>query len=342
MTSVFSRYAESLLTVFVAHAEEDAKFARELGTFLETGCDVSFFGQDGLIGPGEDLISVAETGLSADILVLMLSAASNLAKWDRARWEPVLSVRAAELGTRVAVVLVEECSFPALLRRGGRFFDATAGRLGALRLLKRWIWGIQFETEPALHYSADLERLYLEVADRVGTATASAAEAKRFAREASWEFESVFWVPAHRRTLAQMVCETGTQMGVRLPGPVEEDCREVRSVLAKRRCLLILDAPSGSVEALLPGGRTSVLFTSEPGIVVEETPSVEGARRLLTEGRISEAYEVLAALMERGPDTEWCARELIWIYEQWDRMAEANEMRFLVAPSQPEQLGLLF
>jgi hypothetical protein len=331
-----------VLTVFIAHAPSESEFAKELGAFLETGCDVSVFGQDGLIGPGEDLISVAETGLSADILVLLLSPASNPTKWVRERWEPVLSKRAAELETRVAVLLLEECTFPGLLRRGGHFFDATADRLGALRKLKRWIWGIHLGTEPALTHSPDLEEIYTHVADRVGTFTAPAADAQRFAREANREFEAVISVPAHRRTLAQIVCEAGSQLGLNLPGPVEEDCRLVQDLLSQRRCLLIIDAPTTPVEPLLPHGRTSVLFTSEPAKLIDEPASPAAARRLLTAGRVSEAYEMLVELLERNTETEWCARELIWIYEQWDRMEDANKMRFLVSPLQPEQLGLLF
>jgi hypothetical protein len=331
-----------LLSVFVAHALPDIEFARELSAFLKIGCEVSIFGEDGLIGPGEDLLSVSETGLSADILLLVMTPASNPDKWVRERWEPLLIARAAELETHVAVVLLQECSFPALLRRGGRFFDATKDRLAALRKLKRWIWGRELGTEPAFTSSPDLERIYKEVADRVGVTTASAAEAKRFAREASREFETVLCLPAYRRSLAAIVCEAGVQLGIRLAGPAEEDCREVRALLSKRRCLLVLDAPTAFMEPPLPQGRTSVLTITDPAESIDEPASVGLARRLLAEGRVSHAFEVLTDLINREVEPEWCARELIWIYEQWDRMEDANRMRFLVTPSPGEQLGLLF
>jgi hypothetical protein len=329
-----------LLTVFVAHAEADAAFARQLGAFLEVGCDVSYFDRDGQIRPGEDLLATAENGLSADVLVLLMSPASNLPRWVRDRWEPVLVARAEEMGTRVAVMLLEECAFPALLRRGAGFCDATVGRMWALRRLKRWIWGIALGTEPALTYSSDLEPLYLKVADCAGVSTAPPAMARRFAREAAREFEAVLWVPAHRRSLAQVVCEAGSQLGLRLAGPVEEDCRAVRSFLSKKRCLLVLDAPTVSVEPLLPSGRSSVLYTSEPERLVADVPTVPRARHLLAAGRVSEAHEILQQLYETGIDTEQCARELVWIYEQWDRMEEANRLRFLVGPAPSEQLRL--
>ena len=324
----------------MAHAEADATAARELGAFLEVGCDVSFLGEDGLIGPGDDLIAAAENGLAADLLVLLLSPASNPARWVRERWEPVLFARAAEMGTRVAVVLLEECAFPALLRRGGGFCDATANRMAGWRRLKRWIWGIQLGTEPAMTFSADLEEIYQDVADRAGVGSASAETARRFAREASREFEAVIWVPAYGKSLAQVVCEAGAQLGMRLAGPVAEDCRVVKGVLSERRCLLVMDAPTVRVKPMLPDGRSSVLFTSEPEIILKEDPTVACARRLLGAGRVSEAHEMFRQLFDSGVETEQCARELVWIYEQWDRMDEANELRFLVGAAPAEQLRL--
>jgi len=336
-TSVILR---KLLTVFIAHSQADEEFVRNFGAFLEVGCDVSVFREDGLVRPGQDLLAVAENGLSADVLVLVLSPASNLVRWVRERWESVLVVRAAELGTRVAVVLIEECTFPGLLRRGGNFFDATEERMTAFRRLKRWIWGIQLGTEPAMTFSADLEAIYEAVADRVGRTTTSAERAKRFAREASREFEAVLWVPAYGRTLAQIACETGAQLGMRLAGPLDEDCRTVRDVMSERRCLLVMDTPTSSVDALLPEGRTSVLFTSEPGMVAEEAASLAEARRLLSAGRVSEAHKMLRRLFDGGVELEQCARELVWIYEQWDRMEEAHQLRFLVGNAPSEQLRL--
>jgi hypothetical protein len=329
-----------LLTVFVAHAEADAKVAQELGAFLEIGCDVSFFAQDGLIQPGEDLIATAENGLAADVLVLLLSLASNPARWVRERWEPVLVARAAELGTRVAVVMLEECPFPGLLRRGAGFCDTTPGRMVAWRRLKRWIWGITLGTQPAMTYSAELEAIYVDVADRVGVGSATAERTRKFTREACREFELVLWVPAHGRSLAQVVCETGAQLGLRMPGPLEEDCRAVKDILSRRRCLLVLDAPTVGVEPMLPDGRSSVLYTSEPEVLLEEARTLKTARHLLAAGRVSEAYEILLELFQGGVEKEQCARELVWIYEQWDRMDEANSLRFLVGDAPSGQLRL--
>jgi hypothetical protein len=277
-------------------------------------------------------------GHSADILVLLLSPASNPAHWPRERWEPLLS------DIPVAILLLEECTFPKLLRRGLKFFDATAERLPAMRRLKRWIRGIQFGTHPRMDLSPDLENLYRVLADQPGTITASGAMAERFAHEAARDFETVFWVPAHGRTLAQIAGELGSQLGMTLDGQLEENCRRIRSVLTDTRCLLILDAPQVAVDAFLPAGRTSILFTSEPvrGILETATdgPSFAAARHLASAGRFAEAYEDFYQLLNTGVEPEACARELVWICEHWDRIDEANALRFRCGPSPTEQLRL--
>jgi hypothetical protein len=67
----------SLTTVFLAHAPQDHEFARRLTDFLESGCEATCYTDDGVILHGEDLISKAEEGLTADVLVLLLSPASS-------------------------------------------------------------------------------------------------------------------------------------------------------------------------------------------------------------------------------------------------------------------------
>ena len=241
-----------MLSVFAAHAPADAQFSRELSRFLEAGCDAVSCAEDTAIKPGHDLISTAETGLSADVLVLVLSSASNPQRWERAKWEPVLFELAAEMSTRVAVFLLEECTFPLLLRRRLKLFDATEARLPAMRQLKRWLRGVQSGAYPAMAISPDLETLYGELGDRPGTLTVPGAIAERFAREAAPDFEAVFWVPAHGRTLAQTAGELGSQLQMKLDGPIEDNCRRIRSVLSEKRCLLVLDAPQVTVESFLP------------------------------------------------------------------------------------------
>jgi hypothetical protein len=329
-----------LLSVFPAHAPADAAFAKEIGDFLESGFDAVTVAPDAVIKPGRDLISAARLGHSADVLVLLLSPASNPPRWPREVWEPILLRPASETGTHIAVFLLEECAFPPLLRRGLRFFDATRGHLPSMRELKRWVRGIQSGAHARMAFSPDLEILYRVLADKPGTYTAAGEMAERFAHEAAQDFEAVFWIPAHGRTLTQIAGELGARMGMKLDGPVEDNCRRIREVFCGKRCLLIADAPQVSLDPLLAPGRTSVLFTSEAVRIAADERSLPAARALVSGGRIAEAYDLLYELLHAGVSPESCARELIWICEQWDRREEANTLRFHFGPSPSEQLRL--
>jgi hypothetical protein len=329
-----------LLSVFLAHAEADAPLAQELRSFLEIGCNEVCFASDAVIKPGDDLISAAELGHSADILILLLSTASNPPRWPRERWEPVLFHRPPATDTRIAVFLPEECAFPALLRRGLKFFDATRERLPAMRHLKRWLRAIQSGTYAGMAFSSDMEVLDRVLADRPGIFTASGAMAGRFAHEAVQDFDAVFWISSHGRTLAQIAGELGSQLRMTLDGPVEENCRRIGEILSGKRCLLVLDAPQVALDALMPSGRASILFTSEPVRIAADESSLSAARALISSSRFAEAYEVLYQLLNAGVEPASCARELVRICEHWDRQGEANALRFNFGPAPSEQLRL--
>jgi hypothetical protein len=329
-----------LLSVFPAHAPADSAIARELSLFVEAGCDALCPTLDAAIRPGEDLLSAAEIGLSADVAILLISPASTLPRWPLERWQSILFAGAEEAGTRVAVVLLEPCAFPDLFRRKLKFFDASVDRLAAFRKLKRWLWGLQHGVVPASAFSKDLDFLYGTLADGTGSITTSGALAERFAIEAVHDFDRILWVPAQGRTLAQVAGELGHQLDIALNGETEDNCRRIRETLTTRRCLLILDAPEVPVESLLPSGRTSVLVTSEPVRIMETPRTLAHARKLVASRRFAEAYEILSYLLEKKIDAESCARELVWICDQWGRYAEASALRgsFRMPPS--EQLSL--
>jgi hypothetical protein len=330
-------------TVFLAHGLRDHRVASDLARFLEFGCDLTFYVDEGRIGENQDLISKAEEGLSADVLLLLLSPASSPTRWVRERWEPVLFDQAKQGAVEVVTVLLEECSFPLLLRRRN-FIDATKNRLTAQRLLKRWfrLRGREAGTAPSPKFSGDLEELYSALADRAGTLHVGGATASRFAEEAEEEFEAVLWVPCQGRTLAQASGELGHQLGLKLDGEVSENCAHIRELLATRRCLLVLDAPAtGIFPELIAGGRTSTMITHEAVKILETPDTPAYAQRLLASRRYAEAYELLYRLLDVEDDPESCARELTWICEHWDRVDEANGLRFNYRTEGAEQL-LLF
>jgi hypothetical protein len=329
-------------TIFLAHARGDGEFASELASFLEFGCDATCYLEEGAIADGGDLMAKARDGLAADVLVLLLSEASWPVRLARQKWEPVLFEQAREAGTDVASIALGECPFPELLRRRN-FFDASTGRRPAMRMFKRWIWLRKRApgTTPDRVISRDLESLYISIADGAGVMRVNGEMASRFAREAADEFEAVLWVPAHQRSPAQVSGEIGEQLGLALDGAAEENCERVCKFLRGRRCLLVLDGPTDDrANGVIPGGRTSVLITEEPVRLAEVPDSLERARTLIAARRYAEAYELLYRLLDAEISPEICARELTWICNHWDRVEEANSLRFYYGPEPSAQLTL--
>lgn len=311
---------------------------------MEFGCNLTCYVDDGLIGEGQGLIAKAEEGLCADVLLLLLSPESTPTRWVRERWEPVLFDQATESKVEVVTVLLRECSFPTLLRRRN-FIDASKNRLTAHRLLKRWFWLREREGDrsepPRSEFSADLENLYLTLADRAGLLHVPGADAVRFATEASEEFEAVLWIPCQGRTLAQAAGELAHQLHLTLDGQVNENCIRIRDVLATHRCLLVLDAPGSEIsQELTPDGRTSTLITRDAVRVLDTPETPKYARSLIADRRYAEAYELLYRLLDAVIDPDSCARELTWICEHWDRVEEANALRLNYGPARVEQLML--
>jgi len=330
-------------TVFLAHCLQDHEFASHLAKSLEFGCNLTCYVDAGQISENQDLISKAEEGLSADVLLLLLSPASSPTRWIRERWEPVLFGQAKQSAVNVVTVLLEECSFPMLLRRRN-FIDASTNRLTAQRLLKRWFRLRQREagTAPSSKFSGDLEELYSALTDRAGTLRVGGAAALRFAEEAEEEFEAVLWAPCQGRTLAQASGELGRQLGLKLDGQVSENCAFIRQLLATRRNLVVLDAPAPEIfPELIAGGRTSTMITDDAMRILETPETRAYAQRLIAARRYAEAYELLYRLLDVEDDRAGCARELSWICEHWDRVDEANELRFKYRTENAEQL-LLF
>jgi len=310
-------------TVFLVHAEADREYASRLAEFLERGCDVKCFVENGLIASGDDIVSKAEEGAWANVLVLLLSKDSWPARIARDRWEPVL----LDPGLPVVSILLNECKFPELLRRR-IFFDGKDPH--ATRRLKRWLW--RQKRDPgkiaASTFSSDLEKIYGAIADHPGSVTAGGSEAERFAAEAHAEFEAVLWVPCHGRSLAQAAGELGSQLGLSLDGQLRENCEKLRQLLAERRCLLVLDAPDDkTIAALAPGGRASTLVTAEPVKRIETPQTLDYARQLVLAQRFAEAYVLLYDLLDAVTSPESCARELAWICDHWGRLEEADRLR---------------
>jgi hypothetical protein len=268
--------------VFPCYSTPDRELVHELAAFLERGAGVEVLLEEGEMPADGDLIAKVEEGLSADVVLVLLSPESVPPRWPLERWKSVFWGQAAEAGTALATLLCRDSKFPDLLRRKN-FFDLRQDRLAAFRAIKRWLMGLSPAPQeapfaPARHLSftgrdAELETLCTLLADTPGMAVVEAAAgagktalALEFARRHREDFDAVFWLTCGSRSAAALAGDLAAQLGVRLDRDLESNLNELRRLCARHRCLLILDDAAGSTASLLaPRGRTSVLMTTRTG-----------------------------------------------------------------------------
>jgi len=268
--------------VFPCYCTPDRELVHELASFLERGAGVEVLLEEGEMPPGGDLIAKVEEGLSADVVLVLLSPEAVPPRWVLERWKSVFWEQAAEVGTTLATLLCRDSKFPDLLRRKN-FFDLRQNRLAAFRAIKRWLMSLSPAPQkapfaPARHPSfhgrdAELETLCKLLADTPGMAVLEAGAgagkttlAVEFARRHAEDFDAVFWLTCGARSAAALAGDLAAQLGVRLDRDLESNLNEVRRLSARHRCLLILDdAVTATAASLVPRGRTSVLATARTG-----------------------------------------------------------------------------
>lgn len=277
--------------VFPCYSTQDRELVHELAAFLERGAGVEVLVEEGEMLPGGDLIAKVEEGLSADVVLVLLSPESVPARWILERWKSVFWEHAAEMGTALATCQCGDAKFPDLLRRKN-YFDLRQNRIGAFRGIKRWLMGLwpvsrKAPFNPARQASfegrdGELETLSTLLADTPGTAVVEApagagktALAIEFARRHHEEFDAVFWLTCESRSTASLAGDLAAQLGVRLDRDLESNLNELRRLCAQHRCLLILDDAVASTAAVLaPRGRTSVLMTSRSQDLAQKLSAV--------------------------------------------------------------------
>jgi hypothetical protein len=271
-----------MLKVFPCYSTPDRELVHELAAFLERGAGVEVLSEEGEMQPSQDLIAKVEEGLSADVVLVLLSPEAVPARWVLERWKPVFWEQAAAVGTALATLLCRDAKFPDLLRRKN-FFDLRQNRLAAFRAIKRWLMSLsplprKAPFSPARQPTfqgrdAELETLCTLLADTPGMAVLESAAAAgktalalEFARRHGEDFDAVFWLTCGSRSAAALAGDLAAQLGVRLDRDLESNMNELRRLCARHRCLLILDDAVAATAALLaPRGRTSVLMTTRTG-----------------------------------------------------------------------------
>jgi hypothetical protein len=274
--------ASGMPKVFPCYSAPDRELVHELAAFLERGAGVEVLLEEGEMQPGADLIAKVEEGLSADVVLVLLSPEAVPPRWILERWKSVFWEQAAAMGTALATLLCRDSKFPDLLRRKN-FFDLRQNRLAAFRAIKRWLMGLSPlpqqapfapARQPWFHgRDAELETLCTLLADTPGMAVLEGAEAAagagktalalEFARRHQEDFDAAFWLTCGSRSAAALAGDLAAQLGVRLDRDLESNLNELRRLCARHRCLLVLDDAVAATAALLaPRGRTSVLITT--------------------------------------------------------------------------------
>jgi TIR domain len=242
-----------LQSAIICHAAEDAAIAGEMAAYLESNCALTVSLEE-----GDDLVGAVEIGLSADIVLAALSPASVPKPWKREIWEPVFLRQPGLLGSRLACLLLRECRFPELFRRGS-FFDFSGDSIAGMRALKRWV----YRGATGSFSGGGFEDLRRRIADRPGVETGlREEEAAAFCVACGGDFEGVFRIDCARRSRAGILGDIAHALGLRLTGSSEWNRASLAEFCARRRCLFVFDHLAGEDRDFVNlGGRASAIFT---------------------------------------------------------------------------------
>jgi hypothetical protein len=244
-------------SAIICHALEDDAVAGEIAAYLEANCALTISHEYVSPEKRRDLIDAVEIGLSADIALVALSPASVSNPWKRERWEPVFLRQPGVLGTRMACLLLRDCRFPELFRRGS-FFDLSGDSLTGMRALKRWVYGFGQQVT-----SGNFETLRRRIADRPAVEFGlGMEEAAAFSEECGADFERVFRIDCARRSRTGILGDIAHALGLRLSDSAERNRTTLACFCADRRCLFLFDHFAEEDRDVVDlGGKTSIIFT---------------------------------------------------------------------------------
>src|ERR1022692_436380 len=82
-----NRRSSRMPKVFPCYSTPDRELVYELAAFLERGAGVEVLLEEGEMQPGGDLIAKVEEGLSADVVLVLLSPEAVPPRWVLERWK---------------------------------------------------------------------------------------------------------------------------------------------------------------------------------------------------------------------------------------------------------------
>lgn len=320
-------------SVVFCYAPEDTDLAQDIGAYLAANLPVSCFYDEGLIRPGFDLLAAVGQGLSAEIVVVLLSPRSAPERWVRDRWEPVLMHQPGEVGSHLLFALTQSCKFPELLRRQS-FADLTDSVLEGKRALKRLILSrnhsaLRPEDLPAEAVTVEVTaELRSALADEPGFRSGIGRDAAlAFARLLTDEFAGAFWIDCSGRTQAGILGDTAQALGLRLSGSVEQNAAALRQFCGRMRCLFVYEnlAPC-DIDLVRFGGLSSVIVTgaavSRPALGLDATQRLFAAWTSDPARCLRFAGDAYQHVCQGAAQLGWSALALL---KHYDRLAEAHE-----------------
>jgi hypothetical protein len=190
-----------------------------------------------------------------------------------------------------------------------------------------------------------------------------------FARGFPQDFDEVFTLECAGRSLTALAGDLGTQLGLRLEGPLPENLERLRAFCEARRFLIVLEeVPDLVPTELVFSGKCSTIATNDalerpPDLIREIQARMadrsaawpdlcaaarQGRRLLRDSGRIAELHELMQQWHAAAADEEdravldESAREQIWIIETWGRPEEARVLEYDRASRFDDQMMLPF
>ncbi len=336
-------------SAIICHAAEDAALVGTVCAFLEANCPLNISLDEGLVRPGFDLIDAAELGLSADLVFIALSPASVPAVWKRERWEPVFRSQLGLLGTPVVFLLLRECRFPELFRRGN-FFDLSRDPVAGQRDVKRWLFALYAPAQntvdlpPASPMPArNSEELRRTIADRPGIASGLDAGSQEQNRNALRDWCAncrCLFIFDHLREQSREVVRFEGKASVIFSHSEMPGLRPLDEIVS-----LFSTWPRNPGACLRALGDAQGWLTSAPASGVPMQLGNAMAALLRNFDRLAEAHEILALMANaaRSKGDLLAAHRLVWeqsaIQEQW---GEAVSLHDPIPLPEPAQLALEF
>lgn len=330
-------------SIALCYAPVDSGAATELRSYLETNCPVAM--EDGVVQMGADLLDSVETGLSFDYVLVLLSAESTQPAWARARWESILFEQPKQLRTKVAYVLLEECKFPAVLRKE-TFFDLARDFGSGRRTLKRWLLSQLTPVAPTPKLperAAGLAAMDVEELEPLAdwpefTNAPNREMALAFAWARHADFEAVAWINGTRRGRAGILGDVAQGLGLRLDGPWDDNARALAEHCAEHRVLLVFENLEAGLEEIVNfGGKASALMT-ESEEVPERRPLSESLKLFSSWKRNAERCLAVLGDVESYLDSPEILGDEAWpqacdlcsaavaLLKDYGRLAEAHDL----------------